>query len=151
MIFCTTANPNPVPLFLVVKNGRNNFGMASCAIPGPLSLTAIRCHPASSLSITSPRNVTRPPPSASAHASAAFLARFSSACRSSPSSPATSPKFPPHSIVTCGIVCATSSTARCTTSSSSTRSSGISSGRAYFRNSATICVMFLVCCTIFLA
>src|SRR6516164_4634635 len=103
MIFCTTANPNPVPLVLVVKKGRNSFGIAACAIPGPLSATTMRCHPASSPSITSPLTVTRPPPTASAHASAAFRARFSSACRSSPSSPATSPKFPLHSIVIRGL------------------------------------------------
>src|SRR5881396_3934008 len=88
---------------------------------------------------------TLPPSAASAQASAAFRVKFNSACRNSPSSPPASPNVPSHPIFTCGSVSLTSATTRSTIVCSATLSSGISSGRAYFRNSVTTCVMFRVC------
>src|SRR6266404_4338971 len=145
MIFCTTASPSPVPFAFVVKNGRNSFGIAVDPIPGPLSNTVICCEPASSPRATSPRTSTLPPCSADAQASAAFRARFRSACLSNPSSPSTSPNVPSQRIFTCGSASPTSAATRSTTVFSVTVSSGISRGLAYFKNSATTCVISLVC------
>ena len=42
MIFWTSAKPRPVPFRFDVKNGVNTRSRNDGAIPGPLSLTAIR-------------------------------------------------------------------------------------------------------------
>ncbi len=112
MIFCTTARPRPVPLALVVKNGRNNLSRTSAEMPAPLSKIGDALKPGVVGANGFAADQYAAAVGGALQASAALRARFRNAWRNSPSSPGTLPSGPSYRMRIFGIASPISSTTR---------------------------------------